>query len=316
VIDPLIAARALHFASTTTVTGAVFFQWIVAEPAFRKAGADGTKSARDQRRQTESVLGLGLALAIASGVAWIAALAMRLSGEGLGAADQTEALRLLLTSTRFGQLWIGRLMLAGLVLAFVLLQRQGADSAGWKNALAPVAAAGLMGSLAWSGHAAATTGVAGDVHRVADVLHLVACAAWLGGLLPLWLLLRCGLRQPSLGFAIATAAHRFSTLGVASVATLLATGLVNAGMLVDDPRRLLDTSYGELLTLKIALFLSMVAIAAYNRGRATPRLPEDDAMRQLARNALVEAGLGLVILTIVAGLGLLPPAAHGGMSMP
>jgi len=167
-------------------------------------------------------------------------------------------------------------MLATLVLVCVLLQRRGPDGMNWINALAAIAGAFLMGSLAWSGHAAGTPGVPGDVHRAADVLHLVAAAAWLGGLLPLWLLLRRGLGMDNGPVTLAKAAvtRRFSTLGIVAVGTLLGTGLVNAWTLVGDPKALLDTRYGQLLLLKVLLFMAMVAMAAYNRGALTPRLPD------------------------------------------
>jgi putative copper resistance protein D len=66
---------------------------------------------------------------------------------------------------------------------------------------------------------------------------------------------------------------------------------------------------------KIGLFLCMVAIAAVNRQRLTPRLSGDHgdgrAMRQLRWNSLTETGLGLLILAIVAVLGRMTPHMHG-----
>jgi copper resistance protein D len=75
---------------------------------------------------------------------------------------------------------------------------------------------------------------------------------------------------------------------------------------------LFGTSYGRLLLVKIALFLIMLAIAAVNRTRLTPRLvaggtAAGPALRQLRANALVEAVIGALILLIVAMLGTLPP---------
>jgi hypothetical protein len=66
------------------------------------------------------------------------------------------------------------------------------------------------------------------------------------------------------------------------------------------------------LLVKIALFLVMLAIAAVNRMRLTPRLvgggaAASPALRQLRTNALIEAVIGALILLIVAVLGTLPP---------
>ena len=288
-------------------TGAVSFQWLVAEPAFRTAAVQGSASAEAYRRALEIIVLVGLASAVGSGAVWLVALATRIGGEPA----------VVLTATGFGHVWIARLVLAVLMAGFVLLNRQRTDGTGWKHALAVIGAASLMGSLAWSGHAAGTPGVPGEIHRAADVLHLVACAAWLGGLLPLWLLLRNGLRntEQSLAFGIVTATRRFSALGVAAVGTLLVSGLVNAWMLAGDPQALLDTRYGQLLVLKVVLFLFMVALAACNRGRLVPELLHAGAMRRLAGNSLVEVGVGLVILAIVGALGVLPPASHMAMPM-
>jgi putative copper export protein len=60
----------------------------------------------------------------------------------------------------------------------------------------------------------------------------------------------------------------------------------------------------------------MGCIAVVNRQRLMPRPSgEGDrvhAVRQLERNSLVEAGLGLLILGIVAVLGRIPPHVHDG----
>jgi putative copper resistance protein D len=112
-----------------------------------------------------------------------------------------------------------------------------------------------------------------------------------------------------------TATLRFSVLGLASVATLMITGLVNAFYLVGSVAALLGTDYGRLLTAKVALFFVMVAVAAINRFRLTPELvpdaslaPARQVLRRLRRNAVIEIVLGAVIIAIVAKLGVMPPA--------
>ena len=109
---------------------------------------------------------------------------------------------------------------------------------------------------------------------------------------------------------------RFSVLGIASVGALVATGLVSTWFLAGNVPALVGTPYGRILLLKIALFLVMVGVAAVNRQRLTPRLsavgPGQDrgAMRQLARNSMIELCLGLVIFGLVGVLGTLPPGLH------
>jgi putative copper resistance protein D len=112
-------------------------------------------------------------------------------------------------------------------------------------------------------------------------------------------------------------AQRFSTLGIVSVATLLATGIVNAWILVGSFTALLATQYGQLLMLKIMVFALMLGFAAVNRLALTPRLagsPESsariEALRRLTRNSVVEIGLGFLIFAMVGMLGTLHPAIH------
>jgi putative copper resistance protein D len=316
-LDLLAVARAVHFASTAMVMGAALFQYLVAEPAFRTAATGGSASARAYRARLATILWIGFALAVLSGAAWLLALAAKIGGEGPPVAASGGVARVLLTETQFGHLWIARAFLAGLLFCALWLSKPGDAGTRFGQGLTTVAAMCLMGSLAWSGHAAGSPGAIGDIHLIADLLHLVAAGAWLGGLLPLSLLFVLAIRQtdPSLASTLQVATRRFSTLGLLSVGTLLATGLVNMWMLAGSLPALLETDYGRLLLLKIALFVAMVAIASINRLRLTPGLPKTEAVHRLDRNTRVELALGLEIIAIVSVLGLLSPAVHMGMQM-
>ena len=186
-----------------------------------------------------------------------------------------------------------------------------------------VSAAAFAGALAWSGHAAGGLGSEAVIHPAADVLHLIAAAAWVGALLPLIVLFAAaGADDASIAIA-RTATARFSILGIASVGTLLATGIVNTFYLAGSIPALLHTDYGRLLLIKIALFLAMVAIAAVNRLQLTPQLLQEanvaasrDALRRLRRNAAIEVLAGAIVIAIVAALGTLPPAIHAAHQHP
>jgi len=132
------------------------------------------------------------------------------------------------------------------------------------------------------------------------------------------LLHAAGRRPDQFSLAIArTATQRFSALGIASVATLLASGIVNTWVLAGSVAALRDTDYGRLLLVKVALFLVMVAAAAVNRLVLTPRLVQEldmatglEALRRLRNNSAIEAAIGAIILVIVGVLGTLPPGLH------
>jgi copper resistance protein D len=191
-----------------------------------------------------------------------------------------------------------------------------AHPSSWRRGAALIFAAALVGALAFAGHAAAGTGVESFIQQGADVLHLLAAASWVGALVPLAVLLGAAASdrgESSLAVA-RTATLRFSTLGIVSVATVLASGIVNTWELAGSVPALIGTDYGHLLLVKVTLFLVMLSVAAINRLRLTPRLLQDRdisarrySLRQLRANSLIEAGIGAVILVIVGALGTLPP---------
>jgi putative copper resistance protein D len=159
--------------------------------------------------------------------------------------------------------------------------------------------------------------LAGGIHLAADVMHLIAAAAWVGGLLPLAFVLTVASKASS--FAVARAASlRFSDYGIAAVGVLLLTGPINTWYLAGSSRALTGTDYGLLLLVKIAFFLTMLAFATVNRLWLTPALaasagvrPPRDALRQLRRNVVLEIGAGAIILSLVAVLGVTPPPGLG-----
>lgn len=311
--DALVEARTLHFASTAIVTGGVLFQTLVGRPSLGPESAFPSPDAQAYRRQVDGMVWIGLAATIASGALWLVLLANDIGGQSWRDLFSNDTALVVLTATQFGQVWIARSLIA-LFLLFALLLRARHRRG---EALPCFLAVLLMGSLAWSGHAGGTPGSAGVIHRGNDFLHLVAAAAWLGGLLPLVLILRLarGSADPGLAKIAQTATLRFSTLGLVAVATILVTGIVNTWALVGNGRAFIETQYGRLLLVKVALFAVMVGIAAVNRLKLAPMLPDASALRSLERNALIEFALGLIIVVIVGALGTIAPAMHEDMHL-
>jgi putative copper resistance protein D len=303
---PMIVVRAIHFAATAVTAGALMFRAVVAEPALRFRRDAGAIV----EQQIRKVAWISLAVALVSGLSWVLWLAMSLSGEGLGETVMSGALRDVLNLTQFGLVSQIRVVLA-IVLAICLAFERLAP-ARW---LALASALGLVGSIAWTGHAGSTPYRLGDLHLAADALHLIAAAAWIGGLPSLVLLLAAVRGNKALaGASLAqAAAQSFSTLGVVSVGTLVLSGIVNAWILVGSFRGLCFNGYGIVLMLKLAVFAAMLGFAAVNRLWLTRRLagsPDDAALHQLVRNSVIEIVLGFVIFAIVGVLGTLHPASH------
>jgi copper transport protein len=128
-----------------------------------------------------------------------------------------------------------------------------------------VVAAGIAGTWALSEHAA--TGIQPGVAMPVDVLHLLAVAAWLGGLAAL---LTALFRAPSIE---RTAVRRFSRVAFGSVVVLAATGLYQSWRQVGSWSALTGTSYGQLLLLKVGLVAVLLCVAWISR-RWTAQLAE------------------------------------------
>jgi putative copper resistance protein D len=304
----MVVIRAIHFFATAVMAGSLIFRAVVAEPALRST-VGATTFVRSQILLTAWT---GLAIAAVSGAIWFWLQAASMSGLPLGEAMTSEVLSTVLNETQFGLVLEIRLVLA-VVLAVCLA----CDRLALSRRLALAPALGLAASIAWTGHAGSTPGETGIPHLAADMLHLTAAAAWIGGLVSLTWLLAGSRRDPAQASLARDATRRFSTLGIVSVATLFSTGIVNAWILVGSLNALIATGYGRLLMLKISLFAAMVAFAAVNRFWLTPRLilstesgQQLNPLRRLTRNSMIEIVLGLAIYGIVGVLGTLHPAIH------
>lgn len=318
-MDPLLSAtRFLHYAASVSLEGTFVFWCLIAWPAFARTKPDQTFAAPLDRRLF-ALAWLSLLVALASGAGWLVIVASHMSGMPLGAVLQGSVLGIVLTQTRFGEAWMIRAALIVVMAASLVVQaRTRKHVVGWAGLLA---AAAFIASLAWAGHGAATEDVPFDAfHLPADILHLLAAGAWLGSLLPLVMLLGQAWRDAGpLAVTVARAAtQRFSVLGLSCVGTLIVTGVVNTWFLSGSAPALLGTLYGQLLLLKIALFATMIAAASVNQRRLLPCLVDVasgaalrlQAIRQLRRNASIEAGLGVFVLAVVGVIGILPPGLH------
>ncbi|MFI6470446.1 copper resistance CopC/CopD family protein [Streptomyces sp. NPDC050516] len=131
-----------------------------------------------------------------------------------------------------------------------------------------VVAAGLAATWALAEHA--STGLQPGIAMPVDVLHLLAVATWLGGLVTLLVVLY---RSPGIERA---AVLRFSRIAFWSVAVLAATGVYQSWRQVGTWSALVDTAYGQLLLVKVGLVAVLVGTASVSR-RWTARLSEHTA---------------------------------------
>ncbi|MFI1430341.1 copper resistance CopC/CopD family protein [Streptomyces lydicus] len=142
-----------------------------------------------------------------------------------------------------------------------------------------IVATGLAATWAMAEHA--STGLQPAVAMPVDVLHLLAVAAWLGGLATLLVSLYWGPPVER------TAVRRFSRIAFGSVVVLAATGVYQSWRQVGTWSALTGTAYGRLLLLKVGLVAVLVGIAWVSR-RWTARLGEARA----AEDPAAAAGAG------------------------
>jgi copper resistance protein D len=249
----------------------------------------------------------------------LSVMAASMSGVPLAQVERAS-IDMLLNATTVGLAIKVRLAVLALITALVALP---IGSGQLQRAIVSVLAGTAIATLAWSGHAAATEGTLGLVHRGADILHLLAAGAWLGAIVALgWRMVRAGRRGASSDEL--RSAHRaladFSVAGTVIVGLIVVTGVINSLMLIPISQLLsLPASlYGQLLIVKIALFILMLTLASANRFRLTPDLKaaidspsQADAVAALRRSLAIEGGAALGILALVAWLGTLAPPMAG-----
>ena len=109
------------------------------------------------------------------------------------------------------------------------------------------------------------------------------------------------------GFATVT---RFSTLAGLSVATILATGILQSTGSIDAWSELLHTAYGRAVLIKFVLLIVLLGLGAINRQRVVPALRRAAADETtpgaagvtLRRTLRSELTLGVVVFAGVIAL--------------
>ena len=260
-------------------------------------------------RVTEASVLAGIVLSI-----WdVVAMAEAMTGATRYSELTRHVFDMILTGTAVGAAWLVRVVVlaAGLVVGIAWRGNTRRQRAGF-------AASGAiaLATLAWAGHGAMDDGARGMFHLAADIAHLLAAGTWVGALVAFVLLSSAAQAStPDSVQTLGRAASGFATIGTCIVGMLVATGVVNyvfvAGPTFDP---LFITPYGWLLLGKLTLFALMLALAAGNRYRLSPRLAAairtgdyTGAIKTLRTSLLAETCLAVLILALVAWLGMLSP---------
>jgi len=293
----LALMRGIFVASVLSSFGVTLFLSAVAPPIWPRLPA---RVASPMQWRCRLLLWGSLLAALVSGLLWLV-LEAGIITDAETTGQAVAAVPSVLLDTRFGQVLTAQ--------ALALLAGGAAMATGRRTGQA--AAAGLAGAAALleAGHSHAFAMAHGlSALLLSQVLHLLAAGAWLGGLVPLLIVVQ----TVPLDIA-ALVARRFSALGLASVATLTATALFQGWVLSGGVPGLTGTAYGGVLLTKAALFAMLIVLAIFNRFRLAPALagPRGQQNRRtLVRNVAVEVMIGLGVVLAAAVLSSLEPGMH------
>ena len=209
--------------------------------------------------------GLGLAL-----VAQIGALlhqSVVFFGVPMSAVLSQSLWGVVRTSTRFGEVWNARMIVLAVCAAMI--------GAAWLNRkgnpelVRPMWSASLWGTAIALGASSVISHAAGSrtaawAALLLDWTHLIAVAAWVGGLAALVFVLPAALRgldANSARKALLAALRRFSPIAAACLPIVIATGVFSASLWV-RPDDLTSTGYGLALLVKLAMVAGLAGLGA------------------------------------------------------
>jgi copper transport protein len=239
-----------------------------------------------------------------------------------------------LTGTRRGSLWLIRAaLIAGMAVGLALVtgdvrtRGRAAVERRWSWCVLAALGSGTLLAQSLGSHSAAlrsqetlATGI--------DWLHLLAVAVWVGGLVQFGLAVLPALAPlggPPRTRLLAGLVPRFSFVAGTSVGVIVLSGIYQTVRLLGGWGQFIDGGWGRALLIKLALFVPLLALGAFNLLVVSPRLGRltgkmDRAAREAAagvrsrfrRVVLAEVGIAVAILLVVGALtGNSPGKATG-----
>ncbi len=175
----------------------------------------------------------------------------------------------------------------------------------------------LLGTLSISSHAAGST-LWPLAAILVDWLHLLANAAWVGGLVALAITLPIALAPlptQDRSTALLVALRRFSKIATLLVALIVVTGIFSALLYIRQPADVPDTNYGRTLVAKVILLMPLLLVALYHHLAVTQgrlaglaqRFRLSERVTRLIGSMRLEASLGIGIVLVAALLTATPP---------
>jgi copper resistance protein D len=289
--EALVLSRLLHFTATFLLLGISAFLWKIAPPELSDR----------LERQLRPLLRLSLVVAGATALSWLVLVACNM-GEGCAELVHGDVLATVLFDTGFGNAWLVRLGLIAILGVTIVLSQH------YRSREVVLASGLVVASLGVVGHAAMDSGVAAVLHELNHATHLTSAGLWVGGLVPLALVLSQDSSSGDDG-AVLSALRRFSGMGHATVALVIATGAINTWFILGGWRINIGSYYQTMLLAKVVLVIAMTSLAIINRYVLLPQFERNSppVLRLLYRNTLFEVFLGFMAIGLVSYFATLEP---------
>ncbi|HCU13014.1 MAG TPA: hypothetical protein DGB72_12895 [Gemmatimonadetes bacterium] len=287
-------ARAFSFVGLLVLIGATTFRSLVLP---RARGTSPDLAVRMERRA--AVLGLTVSvLVILTAFARIGLESEMMAGV---AGMKTMSMTDMTLHTRWGfalQLELGAALVALVSFALAIGRLRGA----WT--VASISAIVLAVTPALAGHAAASPRFT-SLLIASDFLHVLGGASWLGSLLCVMLIgvpISLTLMGAERWQSVAALVNAFSPVALFSAAIVVVSGVIASWVHVQHLTALWQTSYGRVLLVKLALVTLTLMTGAYNFRRVQPLLVREEGTARLRQSAVLELGLGFLILVVTGFL--------------
>ena len=301
---PAIAAKAIALLGAMIVVGGLVWIVTLLGPALRRQAA-----ALDPAILRRPLWAVQIAVVVLL-LATLAEFDIRAAvlGDGTWRSLQYADVLSSLAYSRWGLLALARVGLATLLipLIFLAVRSRGAGE------LAIGLGALLLLTFSMAGHAAATP--APLLPIIADWVHLLSGALWLGGVLGLGVLAWSSRRVPAPERSplLARLVAGFSPLALASIALVTLTGVFRSLNQIPSLADLTATNYGRTLLIKLAVLSGALLLGAVHWRRSGPRLAAalaaDDlgAAARFSRTIGLESALAIGVVLLAGALSQTP----------
>jgi copper transport protein len=182
----------------------------------------------------------------------------------------------------------------------------------WAVALARHAKIGLFlgaGCLVVSGAIGHPAAIHPALSIPSKVVHLLAGAIWLGGLI--WLV--TVIHREDADFP--AEARRVSATALVCVIAILLSGVLQTALFLNTPGDLIHSGYGRLALIKMAGLAILIGLGAFNRFLLLPAVDDSNIRPALSRTVRQEIAIVIILIVIGGFLAYVPtPPAQQAVS--